>query len=114
MRLESISDKTVAELSHGQQRQLEIGMALVGNPRLMLFDEPAAGLSSEERGILIEILSELPDNIGYLLIEHDLSIALNVVSQVTMIHDGRIFKEGSPEDIEQGPRSAAIISWRRA
>lgn len=101
VRLETVADRLVAELSHGRQRQLEIGMALVGGPRLILFDEPAAGLSPHERSLLVEILSELPSTLGYLLIEHDLEIALNVVSRVTMMHNGKVFKEGSPSEIEQ-------------
>ena len=101
VRLESIQHTRVSELSHGQQRQLEIGMALVNNPRFILFDEPAAGLSPNERDILVEILSNMPSTLGYLLVEHDLEIALNVVDRVTMIHNGKIFKEGTPKEIEK-------------
>lgn len=93
----------VAELSHGQQRQLEIALALSGAPRFILFDEPAAGLSPTERRDLVEILTSLPDHIGYIVIEHDMDVALRVVSRVTMMHNGRIFKEGRPQDIEDDP-----------
>ena len=91
---------SVAQLSHGQQRQLEIGLALAGAPRLILFDEPAAGLSPTERSELVEILQTLPAHIGFILIEHDMDVALRVVDRVTMMHNGRIFKEGTPEEIE--------------
>lgn len=94
---------TVAELSYGQQRQLEIALALAGAPRFVLFDEPAAGLSPAERRELIEILTNLPDHIGYIIIEHDMDVALRVSEQVTMMHNGRIFKEGKPAEIEQDP-----------
>ena len=90
----------VAELSHGQQRQLEVALALAGAPRLVLFDEPAAGLSPTERSELVEILRSLPDHIGYIIIEHDMDVALRVADNVTMLHDGRVFKEGTPQEIE--------------
>ena len=99
--MENNSGKFVGELSHGEQRQLEIGMALVCAPHLILFDEPAAGLSPGERNMLVEILSGLPENIGYILIEHDLDVALRVVSKVAVLHGGRILKTGNPDEIEQ-------------
>jgi branched-chain amino acid transport system ATP-binding protein len=86
-------NQRVAELAHGQQRQLEIALALAGAPRFLLLDEPAAGLSPAERLELIEILTSLPAHIGYIVIEHDMDVALRVVESVTMMHNGRIFKE---------------------
>jgi len=106
--LDYVRDTMVAELSHGQQRQLEIGMALAGAPRFILFDEPAAGLSPTERGELIEILTGLPGHIGYIIIEHDLDVALRVVESVSMMHNGRIFKEGTPDEIESDPEVQQI------
>ena len=96
-------DTLVAELSHGQQRQLEIALALAGAPRFVLFDEPAAGLSPTERTELIEILTGLPAHIGYIIIEHDMDVALRVSESVSMMHDGSIFKEGKPDEIEADP-----------
>lgn len=101
--LDAVSETPVASLSHGQQRQLEIALALAGAPRLILFDEPAAGLSPAERTELIEILQSLPEHIGYIIIEHDMDVALRVSESVTMMHNGRIFKEGTPEEIENDP-----------
>ncbi|MCR9213702.1 MAG: ABC transporter ATP-binding protein [Proteobacteria bacterium] len=101
--LEDVTETLVSELSHGQQRQLEIALALSGAPRLILFDEPAAGLSPTERTQLIEILQSLPAHIGFIIIEHDMDVALRVAESVTMMHNGRIFKEGSPEEIESDP-----------
>ncbi len=74
--LTDVRDQPVSELSHGQQRQLEIALALAGAPRFILFDEPAAGLSPTERAELIEILTSLPEHIGYIIIEHDMDVAL--------------------------------------
>lgn len=107
--LEASRDTRVAELSHGQQRQLEIGMALAGAPRLILFDEPAAGLSPTERSELVEILRALPAHISYILIEHDMDVALRVVDRVTLMHNGRIFKEGTPHEIETDPEVQEIF-----
>ena len=101
--LDAARDLRVATLSHGQQRQLEIALALAGAPRLILFDEPAAGLSPAERAELVEILQALPEHIGYIIIEHDMDVALRVAERVTMLHNGRIFKEGTPEEIENDP-----------
>ncbi|MEZ5668979.1 MAG: ABC transporter ATP-binding protein [Alphaproteobacteria bacterium] len=106
--LEDQRDVRVAELSHGQQRQLEIGMALAGAPRLVLLDEPAAGLSPAERRDLIAILTSLPAHIGYIIIEHDLDVALRVAERVTMMHNGRIFLTGTPAEIEANARVQEI------
>jgi branched-chain amino acid transport system ATP-binding protein len=101
--LTAIKERMVAELAYGQQRQLEIALALAGAPRFILFDEPAAGLSPTERSELVEILSSLPSHIGYIIIEHDMDVALRVVESVTMMHNGRVFKEGAPQEIEADP-----------
>jgi len=101
--LAGVRETKVAELSHGQQRQLEIALALAGAPRLVLFDEPAAGLSPTERSELVEILTNLPRHIGFIIIEHDMDVALRVAETVSMMHNGRIFKEGRPDEIENDP-----------
>lgn len=99
-----LRDTKVAELAYGQQRQLEIALALAGAPRFILFDEPAAGLSPTERRELIEILGNLPVHIGFIIIEHDMDVALRVSESVTMMHNGRVFKEGKPAEIEADPQ----------
>jgi branched-chain amino acid transport system ATP-binding protein len=98
--LDLVADKRVADLSYGQQRQLELGLALAGAPRLVLLDEPAAGLSPGDRRELIAILNALPSHMGYIIIEHDLDVALRVVQHVTVMHNGRVFKHGAPDEIE--------------
>ena len=107
-RLAHIADEVVANLAHGQQRQLEIGMALAGAPRLILFDEPAAGLSPAERRELVVLLRSLPAHMSFVLIEHDLDIALRVVEHVTVMHNGRVLKSGTPEQIENDAQVQAI------
>ena len=107
-RLTHIANELVANLAHGQQRQLEIGMALAGAPRLILFDEPAAGLSPAERRELVMLLRSLPSHMSFVLIEHDLDIALSVVEKVTVMHNGRVLKTGSPSEIENDAQVKAI------
>jgi branched-chain amino acid transport system ATP-binding protein len=97
--LEGKLDRLVAELSHGEQRQLEVGMARVAEPRLMMLDEPAAGLSRNERVELTRLLLALDPSITLILIEHDMDVALRVAEWVTMMHDGRVIVEGTPAEI---------------
>ena len=97
--LGGVLDRMVGVLSHGEQRQLEIGMALAGDPKLILLDEPAAGLARAERVKLTEMLLGLDRSITLLLIEHDMDVALTVAEHVTMMHDGRVVAEGSPSEI---------------
>jgi branched-chain amino acid transport system ATP-binding protein len=108
VRLDHVADHPVSSLSHGQQRQLEVGMALAGAPRLILFDEPAAGLSPAERRELVALLRGLPRHIGYILIEHDLDVALGVVDRVTILHNGRVLKHGTPDEIQNDAEVQAI------
>lgn len=90
----------VDELSHGEQRQLELAMALALEPKLLMLDEPAAGLSKAERESLTTMLLELDPNITLLLIEHDMEIALKVASRVIVMHDGEQVFEGTPAEIK--------------
>ena len=92
-------DTPVGSLSHGEQRQLEIGLASVTEPRLMMLDEPASGLSRGEREKLTQLLLGLDRDVTLILIEHDMDVALRVAEYVTMMHDGRIVVEGTPEEI---------------
>ncbi len=108
VRLDTLKNEFVGNLAHGQQRQLEIGMALAGAPRLILFDEPAAGLSPAERRELVALLRGLPAHMSFVLIEHDLDIALRVVERVTVMHNGRVLKHGTPEEIENDAQVQAI------
>jgi branched-chain amino acid transport system ATP-binding protein len=89
----------VSELSHGEQRQLEVGMARASDPKLMMLDEPAAGLSRAERVRLTETLLALDPTITLILIEHDMDVALRAAEWVTMMHDGRVIVEGTPDEI---------------
>jgi branched-chain amino acid transport system ATP-binding protein len=92
-------DELVGALSHGEQRQLEVGMARATEPKLMLLDEPASGLSRGERVALTDLLLGLDPSITLILIEHDMDVALRVAGNVTMMHDGRKIVEGTPDEI---------------
>ncbi len=98
----AISNKlgeVVGSLSHGEHRQVALAMALAAEPRALMLDEPASGLSRGERQLLTELLLALDRDITLILIEHDMDIALNVAEQVTMMHDGRVIVEGTPAEI---------------
>jgi branched-chain amino acid transport system ATP-binding protein len=97
--LEGRERSIVGSLSHGEQRQLEVGMARAGDPKLMLLDEPASGLSRGERTALTDLLLQLDPKITLILIEHDMDIALRVAQRVTMMHDGAKIVEGTPDEI---------------
>jgi branched-chain amino acid transport system ATP-binding protein len=97
--LEGREATLVGSLSHGEQRQLEVGMARAVNPTLMMLDEPASGLSRGERVALTELLLQLDPSITLILIEHDMDVALRVAERVTMMHDGRVIVEGTPDEI---------------
>ncbi len=101
-------DALVGDLSHGQQRQLEIGLALVTDPDLIMLDEPASGLSRGERERLIELLETLPGASTLLLIEHDMDVALKVADRVMVMADGEVVASGTPEEIRQNPLVHAI------
>jgi branched-chain amino acid transport system ATP-binding protein len=97
--LESQIASLVGSISHGEQRQLEVAMARATEPKLMLLDEPASGLSRGERVALTDLLLELDKSITLILIEHDMDVALRVAQSVTMMHDGRKIVEGTPDEI---------------
>ncbi len=101
--LDGLRDRLVGELSHGQQRQLEIGMALAADPQLMMLDEPASGLSRGERERLTELLLDLSRTLSLLVIEHDMEVALTVVDRVVMLSNGSVAATGNPKEIRHNP-----------
>jgi branched-chain amino acid transport system ATP-binding protein len=97
------ADATVRQLSHGEQRQLEIGLALAGAPRLLLLDEPTAGLSPAESQAMARLLMSLDPAMTVLIIEHDMDIALEIARHVTVLHYGRVIADGTRDEIRAHP-----------
>jgi branched-chain amino acid transport system ATP-binding protein len=91
--------EVVGDLSHGEHRQVAIAMALAPEPKVLMLDEPASGLSRGERQLLTDLLLGLGRTITLIVIEHDMDVALRVAERVTMMHDGRVIVEGTPDEI---------------
>ena len=89
----------VSSLSHGEHRQVALAMALASDPKILMLDEPASGLSRGERTLLTDLLLALDREITLILIEHDMDVALRVAERVTMMHDSRVIVEGTPAEI---------------
>jgi len=102
-RMDRMASAKVADLSYGEQRQLELAMALTASPRLLFLDEPAAGLSPAERGIVATIIRDLPRTLTLVLIEHDMDLVLSLVDYVTCLNQGRLLTEAAPEAIRSDP-----------
>jgi branched-chain amino acid transport system ATP-binding protein len=105
-------ERLAGELGHGRQRQLELGLALASDPKLLLLDEPAAGLSGSDRGIIRELIGGLPEDITVLLIEHDMELALGLADRVTCLHNGAKVAEGTPDEIKADERVQDIYLGR--
>jgi branched-chain amino acid transport system ATP-binding protein len=103
----------VGNLSHGEHRQVAIAMALAAQPRMLMLDEPASGLSRGERVLLTELLLALDPAITLILIEHDMDIALRVADRVTMMHDGSVIVEGTPDEIRANETVHDLYLGRR-
>jgi len=95
--------EVVRTLSHGEQRQLEIGLALAGSPRLLLLDEPTAGLSPGESQLMTALLKRLDPAITILVIEHDMDVAFALTDRITVLHYGRVVADGRAEDVKADP-----------
>ncbi len=112
-RMAARADVLVRELSYGEQRQLEMAMALASAPRLLLLDEPAAGLSPAERSITAEIIRALPRDITIVLIEHDMDLVLTLVDWVTCLNNGQFLAEGPPDAIRSNAQIQDVYLGRR-
>jgi len=104
LKLDGLADVPVAELAYGKQRLLEIALALAAKPRILLLDEPAAGVPQDESGELFEAIAALPADISVLFIEHDMKLVFRFASRISVLVGGRILTEGTPSDIGADPR----------
>lgn len=100
----------VSELSHGEQRQLELAITLAHQPRLLLLDEPMAGLSANERSFMTKLIMGLGSAITVLLIEHDIDIAFRIADTVSVLHQGQIIAKGTPETIRANQQVQEIYT----
>ncbi len=107
-------DVAVAQLSHGERKQLELAVALACEPRLLLLDEPAAGMSPAESARLAELVEELPAEVTVLFVEHDLDLVFRLATTVTVLHLGRVLLSGTPEEVRasEAVRAAYLGSGR--
>jgi branched-chain amino acid transport system ATP-binding protein len=102
--LRSKADELAANLSHGEQRNLEIGIALATEPQLLCLDEPTAGMSAAETHDTMALVRRIAENLTILIVEHDMQVVMELAQRITVFHYGQVLAEGTPADIQQNPR----------
>ncbi len=102
------STTEVHELSYGEQRQLEIALALAGRPSLLLLDEPTAGMSPAETSSITEIISSLPREVTLLVIEHDMDVVFTLADRISVLHHGEVIAEGTPTEVRDDPNVVQV------
>jgi len=98
------ADELAANLSHGEQRNLEIGIALATEPSLLLLDEPTAGMSAAETHETMQLVKRIAKNLSILIVEHDMQVVMELCHRITVLHYGEILADGTPEEIQRNPR----------
>ncbi|MBX9846433.1 MAG: ABC transporter ATP-binding protein [Xanthobacteraceae bacterium] len=102
------ADRVVAETSYGERRRLELAMALAQKPKLLLLDEPLAGLSQGERQTVRELLGKIPRDVTIVMIEHDMDTALGFAERITLLHYGEVIVEGTRAEVVADPRTREV------
>ena len=100
----SKAEELAANLSHGEQRNLEIGIALATEPTLLLLDEPTAGMSAAETHDTMQLVRRIAKNLTILIVEHDMQVVMELCHRITVLHYGEILADGTPEEIQNNPR----------
>jgi branched-chain amino acid transport system ATP-binding protein len=108
MQLGAAASRSVRELAYGQQRLLEMAIALALKPRVLLLDEPAAGVPTGESALLMEVLERLPADVAVLLIEHDMDLVFRFADRITVLERGHVVCEGNPDDVARDDHVRAI------
>jgi len=98
------ADELAANLSHGEQRNLEIGIALATEPQLLCLDEPTAGMSTAETHDTMELVRRIAKDLTILIVEHDMQVVMELAHKITVLHYGEILAEGAPAAIQENPR----------
>jgi branched-chain amino acid transport system ATP-binding protein len=106
------ADETVKFLSYGERRQLELALALNVNPKVLLLDEPCAGLSPSERQRFSQLIAALPRAITLIMIEHDIDIALALADRVTVLHHGKVILDGTPAEVQSDAQVREVYFGR--
>jgi branched-chain amino acid transport system permease protein len=97
-------DRPVAELAYGEKRRLEIGLALAASPSLLLLDEPLAGMSPQERAETVQLLKSISKGRTVIIIDHDMDALFELAERITVLQEGRVLAEGTPEEIKGNSR----------
>jgi ABC-type branched-subunit amino acid transport system ATPase component len=108
LRLSGDSERRISELPYGRQRLVEIAIALGLNPRVLLLDEPMAGIPSAEGHIILDAIDRLPRDIGVLIVEHDMDVVFRFASRISVLVRGAVFAEGTPTEIKTNPEIRAV------
>jgi branched-chain amino acid transport system ATP-binding protein len=98
------ADELAANLSHGEQRNLEIGIALATEPQLLCLDEPTAGMSASETHDTMQLVRSIAKDLTILIVEHDMHVVMELCNRITVLHYGEILAEGPPKEIQENPR----------
>jgi branched-chain amino acid transport system ATP-binding protein len=106
--LEQLSERPISEVSYGEKRRVEIAMALAQKPKLLLLDEPLAGLSREERITVSRLIAQIPRDTTVVMIEHDMDTALDLADQITVLHYGKVIVEGPRAEVVADPRTKEV------
>jgi len=114
LRLADDAGRKVRELPYGRQRLVEIAVALGLEPRVLLLDEPAAGVPSTESGVIFEVIESLPADLALLIIEHDMELVFRLAKRITVLVQGAILTEGAPQDIAADPKVKEVYLGERA
>jgi branched-chain amino acid transport system ATP-binding protein len=106
--LSHIADRPLTETSYGERRRVEIAMAMAQNPKVLLLDEPFAGLSIDERSDVRQLLAAIPRDVTIVMIEHDMDVALDLADRITLLHFGEVIVEGTRTEVVTDPRTREV------
>jgi branched-chain amino acid transport system ATP-binding protein len=106
--LEHLAARSLSEVSYGEKRRVEIAMALAQKPKVLLLDEPLAGLSREERAAVKELIASIPRDVTVVMIEHDMDTALDMAERITVLHYGSVIVEGTRAEVVADPKTREV------